>query len=98
MAARGDVLVGLLDELRAGEDIRLHETRRLLNGLSSKDSFVHSCCVWLHCFNNEFDLFLETTKIINKLTEKVSANFSDYLYFLIRCKNEQTYGFVTLSY
>ena len=46
VAARGDVLVGLLDELRAGEDIRLHETRRLLNGLSSKDSFVHSCCAW----------------------------------------------------
>ena len=46
MAASADVLIGLLDELRAREDVSLHETGRLLNGLGSKDSFVHSCFAW----------------------------------------------------
>ena len=43
MAALVDVLVRLLDELGAGEHVGLHQAGCLLDGLGSKDSFIHSC-------------------------------------------------------
>ena len=42
MASSFDVLIGLLNQLRACKNICLHQTRRLLDSLSSKDAFVHS--------------------------------------------------------
>ena len=40
--ASWDILIGLFDELRAGENVSFHEAGRLLDGLSSEDTFVHS--------------------------------------------------------
>ena len=66
MAASADVLIGLLDEFRAREDVSLHETGRLLDGLGSKDSFVHSFLLLqnLICFHSS-----ESTKLIIDLGE-----------------------------
>ena len=42
VASSFDVVIGLLNQLWARENICLHQTRRLLNSLCSKDSIVHS--------------------------------------------------------